>query len=548
MTSSSRDSGHPLRTLGGVVLMGVLYFITSQAGYQYLSASNVSMVWLPSGVALGLLLRYGIAWWPGILLGSFLFSLSVNSPAWVSAGIAASNTLQALAAWWLLRRYGGDVSLFAGRAALLRFLGLGAGLGTIVGACSALPFAGVGENWAIHGYLAGWFSWWLGDALGVVLMTPLTLAVTQGPFRLARRKWLEASALAGWVLVCALGVPLLQKQGVEPLVPLTFLLLPALVWAAMSFGERGTTIVLFLCATTFLWDASHDQTLAVNSSGAHRHWGLNLALLTTSLTTLLMMVIVKEHRLAEEKIRQINASLEQRVRERTAQLLAANQEMQAFSYSVSHDLRAPLRHIAGFTGLLEGNATVRADPEATRFIAIVGDAVRKMGQLIDDLLLFSRMGRIEMRHEAVAMGQLIEEVREELQPDTKGRDIEWRIDPPPMVKGDSALLRQGWGNLLGNAVKYPRRQPRAIIEVTCRRNNGEWVFSVKDNGAGFDMQYADKLFGVFQRLHRDEEFEGTGIGLANVRRIIHRHGGLTWAVGAVNNGATFSFSLPTSHS
>jgi len=339
-------------------------------------------------------------------------------------------------------------------------------------------------------------------------------------------------------------VLLLERRGIEPLVPLAFLLLPPLVWAAMNFGERGTTIVLFLCAITFLWDASHAQNLLSHSSGASRHWGLNLALLTISLTTLLMMAIVNEHRRAEDQIRQINASLEQRVRERTAQLLAANQEMQAFSYSVSHDLRAPLRHIAGFTGLLEGSPAVKADPEAVRFIGIVSDAVRKMGQLIDDLLLFSRMGRIEMRRTRVAMRQLIEDARAELQPDTKEREIEWRIESIPEVQGDPVMLRQVWVNLLGNAVKYTRRQPRAVIEVTCRQNNGDWVFAVKDNGAGFDMKYADKLFGVFQRLHREEEFEGTGIGLANVRRIVHRHGGLTWAVGAVNRGATFSFSLP----
>ncbi len=526
------------------MLLGTLYFATAHAGFQYLSPSNVSMVWLPSGIALGLLLRYGIAWWPGVLLGSFFFSLSVHSPVWASAGTAVSNTLQALAGWWLLRRCTGHAPPFTGRAALLRFLGLGAGVGTFVGACTAMPFASVGENWDLQGYVAGWLSWWLGDALGVVLITPLTLALTEGAFQLTRRKWMESAGLVGWVLACGAAVPLLQTQGVAPLVPLTFLLLPPLVWAAMSLGPRGTTIVLFLCATTFLWDASHDSTLASQASSASRLWGLNLALLITSLTTLLLMAIVNEHRCAEDEIRRINASLEHRVRERTAQLLAANQEMQAFSYSVSHDLRAPLRHIAGFTSLLAGNPVVNADAEAARHLALVSGAAGRMGQLIDDLLLFSRMGRAEMRRRPVAMRSLVDEVRADLHTESAGRDLEWRIDQLPVVTGDAAMLRQVWINLLGNAIKYTRRQSRAVIEVGCQEIEGRWIFSVKDNGAGFDMRYAHKLFGVFQRLHRDEEFEGTGIGLANVRRIIHRHGGLTWAKSAVNEGATFSFSLP----
>lgn len=518
--------------------LAALFFFTAHAGFQYLSASNVSIVWLPSGAALGWLLRFGSKSWPGIAVGSFLFSLSVGSPWWVSAGTAGSNTLEALAGWWLVRRHFVESWPFASRAALMQFLGSTAGLATLVGACTALPFAAYGEDWNLWGYLAGWLSWWLGDALGVVLLAPLTLALTEGPFRLSRCKWTEATVLVAWVAASAALVPLLQRLQVEPLVPLAFLLLPPLAWAALNFGTRGTSIILFLCASVFLWDASHSE------NGVLASWALNLALLIISLTTLLIMAITNEHRLAEENIRRINASLEQRVRERTAQLTAANQEMQAFTYSVSHDLRAPLRHIAGFTGILENNPAVTADPDAARHLAVVSDAARRMGQLIDDLLEFSRMGRAEMKRDRVDMRALIDEVRADLRTETAGRNIQWRVGPMPRVLGDAAMLRQVWANLLGNAVKYTRQQPAPRIEVGCREENGEWVFSVKDNGAGFDMQYAGKLFGVFQRLHREEEFEGTGIGLANVRRIVHRHGGTTRAAGVLNEGATFSFSLP----
>ncbi len=247
---------------------------------------------------------------------------------------------------------------------------------------------------------------------------------------------------------------------------------------------------------------------------------------------------------AEQRVLQLNAELEQRVRERTAQLLAANQEMQAFSYSVSHDLRAPLRHLAGFTNLLERNPAVIANPEAQRHASVVNEAARKMGQLIDDLLVFSRMGRQEMKRKSIDTSLLVDECLRDLQPEMQGRRIEWKRGALPAVMADAAMMRQVWLNLLSNAIKYSRRCDPAIIEIGGQEIGDQFVFAVKDNGAGFDMKYSEKLFGVFQRLHRDEEFEGTGIGLANVRRIVHRHGGHTWAIGATDQGATFYFSLP----
>jgi ABC-type amino acid transport substrate-binding protein/nitrogen-specific signal transduction histidine kinase len=225
-------------------------------------------------------------------------------------------------------------------------------------------------------------------------------------------------------------------------------------------------------------------------------------------------------------------------------LLAANKELEAFSYSVSHDLRAPLRHVAGFVQLLQGQAQAQLDETGRRYLDVIAGAAAKMGALIDDLLSFSRTGRAQMRLETVPLAALVDECRRELEPETRGRSIDWRIGELPEVTADRALLRQVLANLLGNAVKYTGKKPAARIEVAARRDGGEIVVSVRDNGAGFDMKYADKLFGVFQRLHTEAEFEGTGIGLANVRRIVVRHGGRTWAEGAVDQGATFFFTLP----
>ncbi len=223
---------------------------------------------------------------------------------------------------------------------------------------------------------------------------------------------------------------------------------------------------------------------------------------------------------------------------------AANRELETFSYSVSHDLRAPLRHVSGFVQLLQDEITASGSAKAVRYGEIISTAAKKMGMLIDNLLAFSRAGRTEMRTEIVSLANLVAECRKELEEETKGRRVEWEVGDLPEVKGDQALLRQVLANLLGNAVKYTRKRPVAKIAISAKNVGGEVVVCVRDNGAGFDMKYADKLFGVFQRLHAETEFEGTGIGLANVRRIILRHGGRTWAEGQVDAGATFNFSLP----
>jgi light-regulated signal transduction histidine kinase (bacteriophytochrome) len=235
--------------------------------------------------------------------------------------------------------------------------------------------------------------------------------------------------------------------------------------------------------------------------------------------------------------------LEQRVADRTAQLEAANHELEAFSYSVSHDLRAPLLRISGFADILQTEAANNLDDRSRKHLQTIIDGVSQMSHLIDTLLNFSRLGRAEMQYENISVARLIAEAQRELGRDLEGRVIEWSVGEVPDARGDPILLRQVVINLLDNAVKYTRTRRPAKIEIGAKKEGDETVYFVRDNGVGFDMKYVDKLFGVFQRLHAEREFEGSGIGLANVRRIINRHGGRIWAEGAVDQGATFYFTL-----
>ena len=247
--------------------------------------------------------------------------------------------------------------------------------------------------------------------------------------------------------------------------------------------------------------------------------------------------------LSETRVRQLNESLERRVADRTAELAAANRELETFTYSVSHDLRAPLRQIDGFSRILVEHAGPALDAKSQHYLDRIQEGTQHMGRLVDDLLSLAQLGRQDVHTRATPLDAVVNDSLSELRADCGDRVIQWAIGGLPTVECDPGLIKIVFTNLLSNAIKYTRPRKVAIIEVACTGSNGRSTVFVRDNGVGFDMKYADKLFGVFQRLHRADQFEGTGVGLATVQRIIHKHGGEIWAEAEPNQGATFFFTL-----
>jgi len=285
-----------------------------------------------------------------------------------------------------------------------------------------------------------------------------------------------------------------------------------------------------------------DETLALKLvQGGAQDFVTKVDVSGNNLTRAILYAIERER--LEREFRKLNEELERRIRDRTSELEAANKELEAFSYSVSHDLRAPLTHLHGFSSLLLDNHAEHLDEQGKRYLRNIKDGATRMSALVDDLLRLAEVSRQGLRFQEISLNSLVEEVLKEFKNETCGRQIEWRVGSLPLVKCDHGLMRQVLINLLSNAIKYTRKREDTVIEISHKIIDGKQAIMVRDNGVGFDMKYADRLFAPFQRLHNEKDFEGTGVGLATVQRIIHKHSGRIWAYSEPGLGATFYFTL-----
>jgi signal transduction histidine kinase len=578
--------------------------LAGTAGIYYLAAKLASLVtpnyvigspiWPPTGLALGGMLLLGYRIWPGIFVGSCFAAVSslgqVHAPiiglVVAALSVAIGSTLETLVGTWLARRWARGRDAFRRPSTILLFVGVTAVLSTLLSPSIGVPICG------LAGYLKWdtaqrvWFSWWLGDMVSAIVLTPLFLvwATRRLPLISLKRVLEGAIALVLLVLTCELvfGSSLTKQRGGAPL---TFLLIPFLLWTALRFGQRGTTTFAFILACV----ATGGTLRGLGPFAlSNQHYSLLLLQNFIAVVTVMSLILaanvaqqqkvearlrLSEQRLnadlaertrnelalresneqlrlalaaqkeAESEVVRLNVELERRVHERTMQLEAINKELEAFSYSVSHDLRAPLRSIRGFSEVLLQRYADKLDKRGKEFLRRAAESSQHMDMLIDDLLKLSRVGRSELQHQLVDLSSLSATIASDLQQSEPKREANFIIAGDLKVRGDERLLRIVLENLLRNAWKFTARKEQARIEFGFTREP-EPAFFVRDNGAGFDMAYAARLFGVFQRLHSASEFPGTGVGLATVQRIINRHGGRAWAEGAIEHGATFYFSLP----
>ena len=533
------------RTLLLIAVLAGVYFVAGKLGLRlaFLHAS-ATPVWPPTGITLAAFLIFGYRVWPGVLLGAFLVNVTTAGSVATSVGIAAGNTLEGVTGAYLVRRFAGGSEVFHKAGHIFRLAVFIAPVSTAVSATLGVTSLALGgfADWA--NYSSIWLTWWLGDMSGALVIAPLALVWTAAPHRPWNRALaLESVALAVCLLLAGKLVfggyfsPDLNNLSLE------FVCTPFLIWAAFRLGRREAAAAILLLSGIAVRGTllGHGPFVRISPNESLRL--LQAFLGVSSVMTMAVAAVVADWKRAERAISELNQDLERRVAERTAELAASNAELEAFTYSVSHDLRAPARHMSGFAGFLLEDHGKALPPSAHDYLRRISEAGQRMGQMIDDLLGLSRLGRREPARHPTDLRLLVDEAVLDLREETGGREVRWEIGPLPVWECDPGLMKIVLANLLENAVKFSRTRAVAVIRIGQAGTGGEQAVLVADNGVGFDMKDAGRLFGVFSRLHPGDEFEGSGVGLATVQRIIHKHGGRIWVESAPDQGATFYFTI-----
>ncbi len=525
-----------VRYLARLVLVTALYFGAAQVGFLLTALHGaVSLFWPPSGLALAVLLLYGDELWPGVALGAFLVNAAQGQAFAFLIAAACGNTLEALIGANLLRRYGHFHNALDQTSDAISLIVLAAGFSTMVSATIGVFALCLTQRaaWTEFGPL--WVVWWLGDAVGILGWTPVLLTWSKHPrIKFTLRSAIEPGLCL--ILLITTGVIVFQERLIGSEFTLAFLPFPLLIWAALRLGQRasssGSLIIAFLAVLRILAEPGPFPTQSVNE---------NLIILwlfigITAGTSLLLASTVAQRRADETRIAYLNAALQGRA----AELEAANKELDAYTASISHDLRTPLSNIIGFTSVMLEKDFALWTPKDVELLQYVNSSARRMVYLVSDLLEFSKISHKELTKELVQPASCVSESLTDLSM-VIGEIPTLTIvigDLPP-CQADPLLLKQVYMNLLANAIKFTRQCEAPRIEVGFE--NG--AYFVRDNGIGFDMARAQLLFMPFQRLHSNPLYEGTGIGLSFVKRIVERHGGRIWAEASPGNGATFYFTL-----
>jgi signal transduction histidine kinase len=535
-----------------MAILAGIYFVVGKLGLQLAHLhSTVSPVWPATSLALAALLLWGIELWPAVFVGALLVNLTIGQDASAgirflqALGIGGGNTLEAVTGAWLVNRFAHGARAFLRANDVFRYILLAGSLATAssatVGTATLMACGLIDKQ--VFGNV--WLTWWMGNMAGAVLVGPFILiwaakpAVQFGINRAAEALLLLVSLL----VVSAINFSNMFEMG-EKHYPLAFLFFPLLAWAAVRFEARGAVaFVSVICCLAINGTLHGLGTFAVVGPNGSLLM-LQMFICVATLSALVLAAAVAERKTAEGEVHKLILELEQRVRDRTVQLEGTNKELEAFCYSVSHDLRAPLRTIRGFSEVLMEQYKPQLDARGQDYLRRTCDAGLQMDKLIEDLLKLSRLSRSDIQRTEIDLSAIAQQIATELTRGEPNRVVEFAIAPRVVANGDERLLRTVIDNLLRNAWKFTKKQPQARIEFG-RENGDSMAYFVRDNGVGFDMQYAGKLFGVFQRLHSATEFAGSGVGLAIVQRVINRHGGKVWADAKVNSGATFYFTLPS---
>jgi signal transduction histidine kinase len=569
-----------------IALFTVAYSLCAWLGrLLQVQPENLASFWLPSGVALAALLLGPRRRWPGLVLGFFAANVVVNAltgnpgdPVWrrllIGAAFGVPNCLEPIVAAFLLERVLGAPLRLGKLREIFGLTVLAALLGNAVTAMvgAAVPMLAFGAP-----YWAVWRVWWIADALGMLLVTPVIVSWASidpagiGPF--IRRRGVEAGVLYASMLVLAQIVFGSKEEAGGFLLPFPYVSFPFLLWAAVRFGLRGASVASLLLAVVAVWNTAQRLGPFAVTGGSSSTLVLSTQafLSVVTLSALMLAAVIGERAEAKLALQVVNEGLEKRIEERTSELTDANRkllsevgerqrmevelqrsvgelarsnaELEQFAYVASHDLREPLRAVAGMSQLLVQGYKQQLDAKAREYLSYIVDSVARGQDLIDDLLEFSRIGQRKDMVKVVALDDVLKSVMENLSAAIQESGAVVTSEGLPTLKCDPTQLTQLLQNLLGNAIKF-RGEESPRIHVKAEPREGEWVFTVRDNGIGIEPQYFDRIFTIFQRLHTRRAYPGSGIGLAICKKIVQLHGGRIWVESAPGQGAAFHFTYP----